>query len=80
MLTPVVGVVALGGGGGDAGGVGSSRGAAPSRPHGKDSVPPRAPTMKRATDSSEGAKPPAKRRHGVPLEREARPDVPVVPG
>nr|XP_020146631.1 uncharacterized protein LOC109731864 [Aegilops tauschii subsp. strangulata] len=62
MLTPVVGVVALGGGGGYAGGAGSSHGAAPSRPHGRDSVVPRPRAPKRTADPA-GAERPAKRKH-----------------
>nr|XP_040252140.1 uncharacterized protein LOC109777838 [Aegilops tauschii subsp. strangulata] len=63
VLTPVVGVVALGGGGGDAGGAGSPHGAAPSRPHGKDSVALRPRALRHTADLA-GAGRPAKRKRG----------------
>ena len=68
MLTPVVGVVALGGGGGDASGDGFSHGAAPSCPHGKDSIALRPRAPKRTADPAAGSKPPAK------TTRRANPD------
>nr|XP_040245999.1 uncharacterized protein LOC120964969 [Aegilops tauschii subsp. strangulata] len=81
MLTRAADVAAPGGGGGGAAGVGSSQGPATTRrPHGKDSVPPRAPSAKRTADPAGGAKPPAKRRRGAPQERAERPAVLVVPG
>nr|XP_020183203.1 nuclease SbcCD subunit C-like [Aegilops tauschii subsp. strangulata] len=80
-LTQVVVAAVPGGGGGGVAGAGSSRGApAASRPHGKDNVASRAPAVRRAADPIGGAKPAAKRRHGAPQERAARPVVPVVPG
>ena len=80
-LTWAVDVAAPGGGGGGAARAGSSYGAVTARrPHGKDSVPPWAPTTKHAADLVGGAKTPAKRTRGAPQERAARPAVLVVPG
>ena len=72
-LTPVVGVAALGGGGGEAGGARSSHGAALSRPHEKDSVAPRPRALKRTTDPAEPRRP-AKKRRAKPMP------VPVLSG
>ena len=61
MLTLIVDVVALGEGG-DMEGAGSSRGAAPSRPHRKDKAAPQPRASKRTADPAGSARPAKRKR------------------